>query len=152
MTDLVDLEVKHTWSLHLPSKPRSVNPYPRSSIVALNIAINKFDGAMTKGQTISIRLLPPATVRQAPGRPSGQAGAAPGASLLSRIQGTGPTSQPARGRGAAPRGGNRGRGAVRGGGQGGGRGGRRPPASGEDLDKQLDSFMAGDKSGDVEMA
>ncbi|KAK1922223.1 hypothetical protein DB88DRAFT_497586 [Papiliotrema laurentii] len=114
------------------------------------IAINKFDGAMTKGQTISIHLLPPATAGR-PGRQSRSAsGSQTGASLLSRIQGvtqTAPAGRGQQGRGNAggQKGGNRGRGG-RGGAAasaGGGRGGRRPPASGEDLDKQLDSFMAG---------
>ncbi|WWC72219.1 uncharacterized protein I206_106181 [Kwoniella pini CBS 10737] len=119
------------------------------------IAINKFDGAMTKGQTISIRLLAPIVAKPRPG-PGGPgpvgAGAASGQSLLSRIQGGNASAGgpgPQRG-GRGGRGGpNRGRG-----GPAGGRGGKRGPATTGDLDKELDSFMSKDSTnaGDVEMA
>ena len=93
------------------------------------IAINKFDGAMTKGeldlipvsvradttlgQTISIRLLPPARAPPAAGAASGgpgRGGAQTGASLLARLGGQGGAS----GAVNAPRGGAgpRGRGCV----------------------------------------
>ncbi|RSH91482.1 hypothetical protein EHS25_009781 [Saitozyma podzolica] len=120
------------------------------------IAINKFDGAMTKGQTISIRLLPPHQPRPAKGAGGGATGAQSGGSLLSRISGGGAQKQAP----SAPRGGGgagvaRGRGSTRGRGAGaggtGGRagGGRKAPADAGSLDKELDSFMAG--SGDVAM-
>ncbi|WWC91917.1 uncharacterized protein L201_006869 [Kwoniella dendrophila CBS 6074] len=130
------------------------------------IAINKFDGAMTKGQTISIRLLPPIVAK--PGRPGpgaqGNTGssAQSGQSLLSRIQGgAGAGGVPQQQ--SASRGGRGGRGGFQRGGRGGqvggngsGRGGKRStgPASQGDLDKELDSFMNKDpaNSGDVEMA
>ncbi|ORX39454.1 hypothetical protein BD324DRAFT_619774 [Kockovaella imperatae] len=111
------------------------------------IAINKFDGAMTKGQTISIRLLPPPTARPGPGsRPASQTGA----SLLQRMSGpgAGAGSIP---RGNAPRG--SGRGAPRGRGAPANRG-RKGPANAGDLDKELDSFMTttNGKADDVDMA
>ncbi|OCF61571.1 hypothetical protein L486_01223 [Kwoniella mangroviensis CBS 10435] len=122
------------------------------------IAINKFDGAMTKGQTISIRLLPPivAKSRPGPGGPgsAGQANAG-SQSLLSRIQGGGGVvaNPPAGGRGGrGGRGGpQRGRGGA--GGRGGKRGGAGPKSEG-DLDKELDSFMnhSTNGGGDVDMA
>ncbi|WWD19843.1 hypothetical protein CI109_104310 [Kwoniella shandongensis] len=127
------------------------------------IAINKFDGAMTKGQTISIRLLPPIVAKAGrPGAPSGGSagagagGAATGQSLLARIQGgNAPAAQNARG-GRGGRGGPvRGRGAPAGrGGGGAARAPRRGPTNEGDLDKELDSFMNKDatNAGDVDMA
>ncbi|KAK8853414.1 hypothetical protein IAR55_004120 [Kwoniella newhampshirensis] len=122
------------------------------------IAINKFDGAMTKGQTISIRLLPPIVAKGRPGPPAA-AGGAPGGgggqSLLARIQGN-PASA-----GPVARGGRGGRGGPARGGRGGpaGRGGaprgpKRGPTNEGDLDKELDNFMNKDaiNAGDVEMA
>ncbi|CAD6563825.1 MAG: hypothetical protein TREMPRED_001394 [Tremellales sp. Tagirdzhanova-0007] len=113
------------------------------------IAINKFDGAMTKGQTISIRLLAPIS---SSGRPDSALNGAPnGGSLLSRISGgQGRTvASPRGGRGGITRGirASRGRGAPAG-------GGGRAPASQGDLDKDLDSFMKnGAANGaDVDMA
>ncbi|WVW86383.1 hypothetical protein I302_108429 [Kwoniella bestiolae CBS 10118] len=122
------------------------------------IAINKFDGAMTKGQTISIRLLAPIVSRPRPGPPGqgpAQAQANPsGQSLLSRIQGP-PGNGPVGGRGGrGGRGGPvRGRGAGAGGNRGGKRAGGGPKSEG-DLDKELDSFMNNSTNGggDVEMA
>jgi hypothetical protein len=89
------------------------------------IAINKFDGAMTRGaytihtydryltigQTISIKLLPPVVQRGPAGRPQGQGQVAPGGNLLARISGGG---------GGAPNAPNGPRGGMR-----GGRGGPR---------------------------
>ncbi|WRT70016.1 uncharacterized protein IL334_007009 [Kwoniella shivajii] len=126
------------------------------------IAINKFDGAMTKGQTISIKLLPPIVARGPGPRPANGAGAGAGAgaasgqSLLSRIQGGAPSgpaaNAPNAGRGG--RGGRGGPGRGRGGNAGGGgRGGKRGPTSQGDLDKELDNFMTKDATtGDVDMA
>ncbi|WVR09617.1 hypothetical protein IAU60_006689 [Kwoniella sp. DSM 27419] len=123
------------------------------------IAINKFDGAMTKGQTISIKLLPPIVAKGRPG-PGPVAGGNAGSSqsLLSRIQGGAPT---AGGKGANDRAPRNAAGAGRGG-RGGatrGRGGnadrapRRGPATTGDLDKELDSFMnKNSAAGDVDMA
>jgi len=88
------------------------------------IAINQFDGAMTKGmlvssnycsksdragQTISIRLLPPVIQRGPAGRPGPQ-GAAQGSSgnLLARISGGAPTPNAPRGAFRGGRGGPRG--------------------------------------------
>ncbi|KAI9633802.1 uncharacterized protein MKK02DRAFT_28568 [Dioszegia hungarica] len=128
-----------------------------SSVQEAKIAINKFDGAMTKGQTISIRFLPPVQIRPPPARASSY-NAPPagrqqtGASLLARI------APPPRG---APAGPPRGQGGpVRGrGGPARGRGGAasaRPAKSGPpdagNLDAELDSFMKGDAAGDVAMA
>jgi hypothetical protein len=92
------------------------------------IAINKFDGAMTKGQssrhsptisvlicvgqTISIRLLAPVVQRGPPSQGRG-GGAAPGGNLLARISGGAPG--PAANNNNAPRGAMRGgRGGPRG--------------------------------------
>ncbi|WVF67322.1 hypothetical protein IAT40_002073 [Kwoniella sp. CBS 6097] len=129
------------------------------------IAINKFDGAMTKGQTISIKLLPPIVAKGRDGpRPAAGGNPASGQSLLSRIQGGGKdasASAPASGGQKGGRGGRpgpgRGRGAPSstGGGRGGagGRGPKRGPATEGDLDKELDSFMNKDaNAGDVDMA
>lgn len=118
------------------------------------IAINKFDGAMTKGQTISIRLLPPAVQRAPAG---GKAQGASSGNLLSRISGGDkPASGPRPAGGArGDRGGRGGRGAPRGrGAPGAARGGRKAPASAGDLDSELDSFMKNDSkaAGDVDMA
>ncbi|KAK4684452.1 THO complex subunit 4, partial [Tremellales sp. Uapishka_1] len=117
-------------------------------------AINQFDGAMTKGQTINIHLLPPHRPSTPPVASLAARinPAAAGGSLLSRIAG-GSISAPAE---RAPRGGGggRGRGAARG--RGGGnapaRGAKKGPATEGDLDKELDGFMQSDKAGDVEMA
>ncbi|OCF43730.1 hypothetical protein I317_02483 [Kwoniella heveanensis CBS 569] len=125
------------------------------------IAINKFDGAMTKGQTISIKLLPPIVSKGRDGpRPAAGGNTASGQSLLSRIQGGGkeaPAGQKG-GRGGRP-GPGRGRGAPvsggggRGGAGAGGRGSKRGPTTEGDLDKELDSFMNKDaNTGDVDMA
>ncbi|TYJ58966.1 hypothetical protein B9479_000405 [Cryptococcus floricola] len=144
-----------------------------TTVAAAKNAINKFDGAMTKGQTISIRYGRPPPV-QNPG-PANGAGPGPArngstASLLSRIQPSAPAGgkvpkgpkgaanappvREANGNGAAgaARGGRRGRGGR--GGRGGGARGERPgPKSAGDLDSELDNFMKpADSAGDVEMA
>ncbi|OXC68929.1 hypothetical protein AYX13_02538 [Cryptococcus neoformans] len=124
-----------------------------ANVQQAKIAINKFDGAMTKGQTISIRFavprFPPSAIR---GRPGAGRGAAPGQNLLSRIQGAPGTNAP------APAANNKGakgtRGARGGRGRGGNVGGRprRQDVKPGDLDKELDSFMKQDAAGDVEMS
>ncbi|WVQ83673.1 hypothetical protein IAT38_005816 [Cryptococcus sp. DSM 104549] len=142
------------------------------------VAINKFDGAKTKGQTISIRLVAPIRTGPIPGAPA--PGGNTAQSLLSRIQGApgaapvskvgiaagGSRGVPLQNAGGPLRGGaGRGAGAAaaaggRGGAGGRGRGGRERGEKGEkrgpktevDLDKELDSFMNTDKAGDVEMA
>ncbi|WVQ75618.1 hypothetical protein IAR50_005247 [Cryptococcus sp. DSM 104548] len=135
-----------------------------TTVAAAKNAINKFDGAMTKGQTISIRYGRPPPVQPAPAAGPGPTRNGPATSLLSRIQ----PSAPAGGKGpkgpkgaaVAPsarevngtgpaRGGRRGRG-----GRGGGARGQRPgPKSAGDLDSELDNFMKpADAAGDVEMA
>lgn len=110
---------------------------------------------LSKGQTISIRLLPPITPNTRPGGAQ-NFGAATGGSLLSRISGgNAPAVVAPRGaRGGIMRGGSvegfvgvsskltrrsggRGRGAPAG-------RGRQAPASSGDLDKELDSFMKTD--------
>ncbi|WVQ94918.1 hypothetical protein IAU59_002004 [Kwoniella sp. CBS 9459] len=119
------------------------------------IAINKFDGAMTKGQTISIKLLPPIVARGRDGpRPAAGGNAASGQSLLSRIQGGGKDATPSASAGQkGGRGGRPGANGSRGGGAGG-RGPKRGPTTEGDLDKELDSFMNKDaaNAGDVDMA
>ncbi|KAL7424569.1 hypothetical protein Q5752_000253 [Cryptotrichosporon argae] len=119
------------------------------------IAINKFDGAKTKGETISIKLLPPVQPRGAV-RPDAQRQQS-GASLLARLGGGGgggggrdtarSSDAPRRSAPAGERG--RGRGAPRGGAS---RPARRGPATETDLDKELDGFMKPDAGGDVAMA
>ncbi|BEI81173.1 hypothetical protein CcaverHIS002_0203330 [Cutaneotrichosporon cavernicola] len=116
------------------------------------IAINKFDGAMTKGQTIAIKLIAPARAPKADKGESSLLARLGGGSLKDRMGGDRPQRDE---RGPRPdraprqeRGGDRGRG-------GRGRGGkprpeRRKPANADDLDKELDGFM--DKPGDVKMA
>ncbi|EIW72135.1 hypothetical protein TREMEDRAFT_66724 [Tremella mesenterica DSM 1558] len=99
------------------------------------IAINKFDGAMTKGQTISIRLLPPVTPRLQVTPQSSKP-------LIARIaggtasSGSTPTNTAPRGRGGFRGGRARGRG-------GSAVGARKGVANQGDLDKELDSFMSG---------
>ncbi|WVQ90384.1 hypothetical protein IAS59_004163 [Cryptococcus gattii] len=124
-----------------------------SNVQQAKTAINKFDGAMTKGQTISIRFaiprFPPSSVR---GRPGAGRSAAPAQNLLSRIQGAPGTKAPAP---AANDRGVKGGGGARGGrGRGGNAGGRprRQDVKPDDLDKELDSFMKQDAAGDVEMS
>ncbi|EAL19799.1 hypothetical protein CNBG0920 [Cryptococcus deneoformans B-3501A] len=124
-----------------------------ANVQQAKIAINKFDGAMTKGQTISIRFavprFPPPAIR---GRPGAGRGAASGQNLLSRIQGAPGTNASARV--ANDRGAKVARGARGGRGRGGNAGGRprRQDVKPDDLDKELDSFMKQDAAGDVDMS
>ncbi|KAL1410852.1 hypothetical protein Q8F55_001795 [Vanrija albida] len=141
-------------------------------------AINKFDGAMTKGQTITIKPIAPARPREEKG--SKDAGGS-GGSLLARLGGGGGGGKGLEGRvggragdrgdrgergdrdrgdrergdrerSTRGRGGGRGGRDARGGARGGGGGGRRGPATAEDLDKQLDGFMKPADGADVAMA
>ncbi|GMK57025.1 hypothetical protein CspeluHIS016_0308650 [Cutaneotrichosporon spelunceum] len=120
------------------------------------IAINKFDGAMTKGQTIGIKLIAPPRAPKADKAEASLLARLGGGSLKDRIgggrpkrdeRGPRPDRAPRQERGGergGDRDGDRGRG-------GRGRGGkprpeRRKPANADDLDKELDGFM------DVQMA
>nr|ODN81343.1 hypothetical protein L203_05597 [Cryptococcus depauperatus CBS 7841] len=129
-----------------------------ASVQQAKAAINQFDGALTKGETISIRFAPiPVPPRQAPvsrdsfGHWTKRGGAArpaqTGGDLLSRLapakgdKGGNTTSH------TNPRGGRGGRGKGR-----GRSGGRPKPKNEGDLDNELDSFMKKDGAGDVEMS
>ncbi|TXT15820.1 hypothetical protein VHUM_00323 [Vanrija humicola] len=137
-------------------------------------AINKFDGAMTKGQTITIKPIAPARPREEKGSKDGGSGSSllarlggggGGKSLEARVGGRGGDRGDQRGdrergdrerstRGRGDASGGRGGRESRGGARGGGGGGRRGPATAEDLDKQLDGFMkpSAADGGDVPMA
>ncbi|WVO17135.1 hypothetical protein L204_104826 [Cryptococcus depauperatus] len=129
-----------------------------ASVQQAKAAINQFDGALTKGETISIRFAPiPVPPRQAPvsrdsfghwtKRGSAARPAQTGGDLLSRLapakgdKGGNTTSH------TNPRGGRGGRGKGR-----GRSGGRPKPKNEGDLDNELDSFMKKDGAGDVEMS
>ncbi|CAK9780077.1 RNA-binding domain-containing protein [Cutaneotrichosporon oleaginosum] len=124
------------------------------------IAINKFDGAMTKGQTIAIKLIAPPRAPKADKAESSLLARLGGGSLKSRIGGGGGVESDSRSRRDErprdrPQRGERAERGDRGGRGGRGRGAkpraeRRKPANADDLDKELDGFM--DKSGDVSMA
>ncbi|RSH86420.1 uncharacterized protein EHS24_004672 [Apiotrichum porosum] len=146
------------------------------------VAINKFDGAMTKGQTIAIKLIAPARAKEdkaASGSGSLLNRLGGGSDLAGRIGRGDRERAPRGGRGDRDRGdrdrgdrdgarerGDRehgergerrgGRGGASRGGRGGNtgapRGGKRGPANADDLDKELDGFMKPDAAGDVAMA